>query len=668
MKRHRFTLAIRSILIVFFIILFGCSKPIIKMSEPLPSIVKEHKTITLHLRPGMKDTGIYLNDGDVYTILAKGKIFRPNRTADLLKPELGWPIIARLGEHRYFHPIARGWTTATLTAYDAAYLYLGIQLGPLDNLGYPSNPNWYDVGHGVFTVDVIVWREADDYSQIAAFLEKAKEKEPKNKHIQEALKTFSYMKELFHLARETSKEIEETKKEIKDLHEESGKEKVRKKKYDDEQDSSILTKSSGTDDDKDRKIAELETKLATLMAKLQQLDEMKKELDTGKEQISSLTKELEQKEIREKDLLTRLEDTSKSPPVIVVATPKDDAKVEAGIITFSGVAEDDKGIDRLDIFVNDQPLQKDSRSIRVVEKQYPKRLEFYERISLQEGENQLKIRAIDTDGLTAMETLTVLYLGMRRNVWAAVIGIDNYQNVRHLKYAAKDARSFYDHLVKNTQIPEENITLLVNQEATLMRLRSILGTHLKRKAGKEDMVIIYFAGHGASEKDAMSPDGDGLEKYLLPYDANPNDLYASALPMSEVSRVFNRIRSERLIFLGDACYSGASGGRTISLAGIRSNISDAFLDRIARGKGRVILTASGPNEVSVEDDGLKHGVFTYFLLEGLRGMADMDRDGVITVDEIYGYVSKKVPQATGQEQHPVKKGTVEGQLIMEVLD
>jgi len=667
MKRHEFTLAIRSILTAFLIMLLGCAKPIIKMSEPLPSIVKEHKTIILHLNPGMKDTGIYLNNGDVYTILAKGKIFRPNRTADLLKPELSWPIIARLDGHRYYHPIARGKTTATLTAYDAAYLYLGIQLGPLNDLGYPSNPDWYDVGHGVFTVDVIVWREAD-YSRIAAFLEKAKETDPKNKIVQQAWQTVSNMSELFNLARETSKEIEDTKKEIKDLHEESGKEKVRKKKNDYEQDSSILTKSSGIDDDKDRKIAELETKLATLMAKLQQLDEMKKELDTGKEQISSLTKELEEKEVREKDLLTRLEDTSKSPPVIVVATPKDDTKVEAGTITFSGVAEDDKGIDRLDLFVNDQPLQKDSRSIRVVVKQYPKRLEFYERISLQKGENQLKIRAIDTDGLTAMETLTVLYLEMRRNVWAAVIGIDNYQNVRHLKYAAKDARSFYDHLVKNTQIPEENITLLVNQEATLMRLRSILGTHLKRKAGKEDMVIIYFAGHGATEKDAMSPDGDGLEKYLLPYDANPNDLYASALPMSEVSRVFNRIRSERLIFLGDACYSGASGGRTISLAGIRSNISDAFLDRIARGKGRVILTASGPNEVSVEDDGLKHGVFTYFLLEGLRGMADMDRDGVITVDEIYGYVSKKVPQATGQEQHPVKKGTVEGQLIMEVLD
>jgi uncharacterized caspase-like protein len=69
------------------------------------------------------------------------------------------------------------------------------------------------------------------------------------------------------------------------------------------------------------------------------------------------------------------------------------------------------------------------------------------------------------------------------------------------------------------------------------------------------------------------------------------------------------------------------------MTGIRANISDAFLDRIARAKGRIILTASGANEVSGEDDKLKHGVFTYFLLEGLRGEADTDKDGMITVDE-----------------------------------
>jgi uncharacterized caspase-like protein len=164
----------------------------------------------------------------------------------------------------------------------------------------------------------------------------------------------------------------------------------------------------------------------------------------------------------------------------------------------------------------------------------------------------------------------------------------------------------------------------------------------------------------------MSPDGDGLEKYLLPYDADPDDLYATALPMGEISRIFNRIRSERLVFVADSCYSGASGGRTIGISGIRATISEAFLDRIAGGKGRVIITASGANEVSAEDDNLGHGVFTYHFIQGLRGKADIDQDGMITVDEAFRYVSREVPRATGQEQHPVKKGTVEGRLILSI--
>jgi uncharacterized caspase-like protein len=85
------------------------------------------------------------------------------------------------------------------------------------------------------------------------------------------------------------------------------------------------------------------------------------------------------------------------------------------------------------------------------------------------------------------------------------------------------------------------------------------------------------------------------------------------------------------------------------------------------GKGTIILTASGANEVSVEKDELRHGVFTYFLLEGLGGKADADRDDLVTVNEAYDYVSKNVPKATGQEQHPVKKGEVEGQLILGIL-
>jgi uncharacterized caspase-like protein len=91
------------------------------------------------------------------------------------------------------------------------------------------------------------------------------------------------------------------------------------------------------------------------------------------------------------------------------------------------------------------------------------------------------------------------------------------------------------------------------------------------------------------------------------------------------------------------------------------------LDRITGGKGKIILTASGANEVSAESDELQHGIFTHFLIKGLQGEADSDGDGLITVDEVYTYVSKQVPQATNQEQHPVKKGIVEGPLVLSIV-
>jgi uncharacterized caspase-like protein len=247
------------------------------------------------------------------------------------------------------------------------------------------------------------------------------------------------------------------------------------------------------------------------------------------------------------------------------------------------------------------------------------------------------------------------------------VGINTYPLLPQLKYAVNDARAFYRVLIENAHIPADNITLLLNEQATLRNLRSILGTRLKEAAGVDDTVIIYFAGHGATDRDAASPDGDGLEKYVLAFDSDPTDLFSSALPMRDIALVFNRIRSERLIFIIDSCYSGATGGRTVSITGVRGNIADKFLERIAGGKGKVILTASAANEVSVEKDDLQHGVFTYYLLAGLRGAADSDKDGMITVDEAYRYLSDQVPRATAQEQHPVKKGAVEGDLVLSTV-
>ena len=499
-----------------------------------------------------------------------------------------------------------------------------------------KNPQRYKNNQGGFTVDLFVYEKSKEEKVPDLLKELARqnsEDQVFNTRVEKINKDF----EILFAEQQTEKEIAETQKEIVKIAE----------KMNSEDKAEI---STAKDD-----IEIMKDKLAQLTQQL--------------EQLGNLKKEFKAKELREKDLLAKLETARQRPPIVFIGSPRTGLAMEFKRINLYGVIEDDKAIETIEFFINGELNEAISkRGILISQQAKPKRIEFNEKIVLMNGKNTLLVKAIDSDGFTTEKEVVVSYTESRKNVWAVVIGIDTYQKVRHLKYAAKDATAFYRYLIEKIRIPQENVSLLLNEQAHLYKIRSLLGTHLKRKAGKDDMVMIFFAGHGATEKDALSPDGDGLEKYILPYDADLKNLYASALPMSEISKIFNRIYSERLIFIADACYSGASGGRTIGVPGMRTNISDAFMDRISSGKGRVIITASGANEVSTENDDLKHGVFTYYLLEGLKGSADLDKDGIITVDEAYSYVSTNVPLATDQAQHPVKKGSVEGQLIMGVVE
>ena len=116
----------------------------------------------------------------------------------------------------------------------------------------------------------------------------------------------------------------------------------------------------------------------------------------------------------------------------------------------------------------------------------------------------------------------------------------------------------------------------------------------------------------------------------------------------------------------DACDSGAAGGRTFSSRRTRSGLIDElFLERLTRSKGRAIITASRPAEVSIELPELGHGIFTYYLVQGLKGAADLNKDGIISLQELYEYVEQQVTaksRAVGGNQHPVMKGEMEGVL------
>jgi WD40 repeat protein/uncharacterized protein YgiM (DUF1202 family) len=357
----------------------------------------------------------------------------------------------------------------------------------------------------------------------------------------------------------------------------------------------------------------------------------------------------------------------KAPPVIALASPTDGQKVTVDRIQLFGAAASDRGMSRLEIRVNGQPyLVHEHRGITVAPAEQPKKLnlDFSERIMLQQGKNEIVVTAFDLDNLSTSRTVTVTRHVEKGTIWAVVVGISKYKTVQSLRYADRDAIAFYDYMVHQIGVPVENVTLLLNDQATLVNLKRAMGTDLKRKGGEKDTAIIFYAGHGAPEAAPGAADDDGLEKYIVPHDADPQDLYTTGLPMREIETIFQRLSPERVIFISDACYSGATGGRTFATASLRAIVSDSFLNRLSKGKGRVVLTASKASEVSEEREDLSHGVFTYYLLEGLKGKADTDGDGIITVDEAYAYVSKKVPEATGQNQHPVKKGEFEGQLAL----
>lgn len=636
MQKHFLSLCRICVFLFPILTLFtnGCAPPpAVRMPENPPLVVREYKHMSIApWKTNLIDTGIHLATGDFFSILVDAYYKR-------------YSLVIKV-EQEYIYT----------DYYSTAPVSGNLQIG-----SYHRNRK-DSIG-----VDIIVWQKKD-WPQIVDFFKLLAESAPENMQIANALSDANKYKEIYLAEIKTSREIDQIKLEIGQLEEKPPQERDQMAETPGGHKADQQTAATHTDSEKQEKIALLESKLAKLTENLAQFEEMKRQLENERKKSSLLIEELAEKEKSEKELISRLQHGSKAPPFILIVSPDNESEVEFNTVYLQGVVEDDLGLTGLEFLVNDKPLEESAvRGISAKEKQHLKRLDFKQRITLQKGTNKITVRATDTDALSAEKIVSVYYAPKRSNIWAVVIGINTYPHIRRLKYAVDDALLFSEYLVKYTHIPQENVTLLSDHEATLTQIRSTLGTRLKSVAGKDDMVIIFFAGHGATEKDVMSPDGDGLEKYLLPYDANPEDLYATALPMREISHIFKRIQAERLVFIADSCYSGASGGRTIDITGTRANISDGFMDRVAAGKGRIIMTASGANEVSAENDHLGHGVFTYYLVEGLKGKADADGDGLITVDEAYLYVSDKVPQATGQEQHPIKKGTVEGRLILGII-
>jgi uncharacterized caspase-like protein len=200
--------------------------------------------------------------------------------------------------------------------------------------------------------------------------------------------------------------------------------------------------------------------------------------------------------------------------------------------------------------------------------------------------------------------------------------------------------------------------LLTDKKATFSNMKKGLYEWLNQ-ALEEDIVIIYFAGHGSPG----SPGSNNM--FLLPYDADYDSIATTGFPMWDIETALERfIKAKRVIVIADACHAGGVGEafdiarRSSHGSGMVNPISEGFSDLAQVGEGVCIISASAIDQYSQESRrwGGGQGVFTYFLNKGLSGDADYNKDGKVSLGEIIPYLSENVRRNTQNAQSPTVAG------------
>jgi uncharacterized caspase-like protein len=231
-----------------------------------------------------------------------------------------------------------------------------------------------------------------------------------------------------------------------------------------------------------------------------------------------------------------------------------------------------------------------------------------------------------------------------------VVGINNYQNTTYnLNYAKPDAQSFTQKLVENSQriFKTINKVEIFDQDATKDNIVKAFKS-IAAKAKPEDVFVFFYAGHGTMDDDNKDKEGDS-PFYFVPTNVtklygDPEQLRTKAFSADELRDNLTLIKSTKQLVLMDACHSGAA---LKSMNTRAAGGDEKAIVQLARSSGVVVIASSGSKQFATEFETLKHGVFTYALLEALDGKADHG-DNQVTVNEIKLYMGERVPELTKQ--------------------
>lgn len=200
--------------------------------------------------------------------------------------------------------------------------------------------------------------------------------------------------------------------------------------------------------------------------------------------------------------------------------------------------------------------------------------------------------------------------------WAVIIGASRYINATlDLKYANNSAQSMYDVLLTDPEWDEDHVVLLLDEMASRVNIQ-IAVLWLMLNADSNDRLLVYYSGHGLFFYD-MPPfdEVDYWDELIL--------TYSSFILDDTLNGLLCLIDVDSMVVIIDSCYS----------AGMIEDLEEP---------GRVLLSSSDGSKISWEHPDLENGVFTYYLVEGLAGQADLNQNGKISAEELFEYTLPKV--------------------------
>ena len=221
-----------------------------------------------------------------------------------------------------------------------------------------------------------------------------------------------------------------------------------------------------------------------------------------------------------------------------------------------------------------------------------------------------------------------------KNAYAILIGIENYrQKLPTADFATQDAKLVADYLIKVMGYPEENVVMLMNDHAALGDFVKYFEKWLPNNVEKDSTVFVYYSGHGA-------PNPKSGDAYLVPYDGDPSFIAETGYSLKRMYDALGKLPAKEIIVALDSCFSGA-GGRSVIAKGSRPLVMN-LQTAAALPANMTVLSASSSEQISSTYDEKGHGLFTYFMLKGIKNEDVVKPDGSIAISDLFGYIKPQV--------------------------